>query len=296
MALFSVIHQKHGTYSISGVMQMMCAWQELLSVLPIWIRSEIDILGRDSLTELRLRINAPPELIMKEKTIWLSQKVTLDDLNFVVNTATHYSPWTATTISQGYITSPGGHRIGIGGDYLTKNGHPIGIRQISSLCIRVARDFPGIAEPIKNIKTSILILGAPGWGKTTFLRDLIRYFSEKETICVVDERGELFPFGFSRGKKTDIIWGLSKKHGIEIALRTMGPECIAVDEITAPEDCHAVVMASNCGVRLAATAHASSIEDFKERFVYKSLIENRVFGMVVILHRDRSFEVERMAQ
>lgn len=275
---------------------MMCAWKQLLSILPIWMRNEVDTLGKDSLNEIRLRINAPPELILGKKELWLSREITLDDLNYVVNTASRYSPWTATSVSQGYITASGGHRIGIAGEFFLKNGRVEGIRKITTLCIRVAREFPGIANILAEEKGSVLILGAPGWGKTTLLRDLIRFFSERESVCVVDERGELFPDGFSRGKKCDVLIGLPKETGIEMGLRTMSPSCIAVDEITAQKDCLALVMASNCGVRLAATAHASSLEDFQKRLVYKPLLEHHVFDTIVIMHQDRSFKVERMKQ
>ena len=274
---------------------MMCAWKEFLSILPIWLRNEVDKLGRDTLNELRLRINAPPELIMNGQEHWLSKDVTQDDLNFVINTASRYSPWTATTITQGYITAPGGHRIGLGGEYFYREGNVEGIHKINSLCIRVSRDFPGVAKSASTINRSVIILGAPGWGKTTLLRDLIRHFSEREAVCVIDERGELFPEGLSRGKKTDVLFGLTKEDGIEIALRTMGPSCIAVDEITAQRDCLALVNASNCGVRLAATVHAASISDFYKRLVYRPLIEHRVFDTLIILHQDRTFEVERIA-
>ena len=79
---------------------MMCAWNELISILPIWLRSEVDMLGKDTLNELRLRINAPPELVMRTKRIWLTRDITLEDLNFVINTASRYSPWRAATISE----------------------------------------------------------------------------------------------------------------------------------------------------------------------------------------------------
>lgn len=273
---------------------MMCAWNELISILPIWLRSEVDMLGKDTLNELRLRINAPPELVMGTKRIWLTRDITLEDLNFVINTASRYSPWRAATISEGYITAPGGHRIGIGGEYLYKNGTIDGVRQITSLCIRIARDFPGIGNVADSTAGNTLILGAPGYGKTTLLRDMVRHYAELETVCVVDERSELFPEGLLQGKRTDILTGCPKTLGVEIALRTLGPERIAVDEITAQKDCLALINASNCGVRLTATAHGSSVRDFRSRKVYEPLIDNCVFDTLIILRRDRSYEVERL--
>lgn len=274
---------------------MMCAWKELLSILPLSLRAETDLLGKEKLQELRLRINAPPELVLLGKSHWLKGKISRDDLNFIVNTASRYSPWAASTVAQGYITAPGGHRIGLCGEVVCRNGTVEGIREVHSLCIRIARDFPGIGKDAADLKGSILILGAPGWGKTTLLRDLIRQLSEKECISVVDERGELFPEGFPPGKRSDILTGCPKSQGIEMLLRTMGPSCIAVDEITAEKDSAALLRAANCGVRLLATAHAASVQDFRRRSVYRTLIENGIFKNLLVLREDKSYSVERMA-
>lgn len=273
---------------------MMCAWKELLAVLPTRMRREVDYLGKETMGELRLRINAPPELVFGTESKWLSESVTREELNFVVNTASRYSPWAAATVAQGYLTAPGGHRIGLCGEAVCQNGKMEGIREVHSLCIRIARDFPGIADAAANVKGSILILGAPGWGKTTLLRDLVRKRSQTQCVSVVDERGELFPNGFSRGRKMDVLTGCPKVEGIETVLRTMGPDCIAVDEITAEDDCQALIRAANCGVSLIATAHAASLPDVRKRIVYRPLVEQGIFETVLVLRRDKSYRVERM--
>ena len=192
---------------------MMCAWKQLLSVLPPRLRPEVDRLGKNALQELRLRLGMPPELVLSGESRWLGCCVSREDLNYCINAASRYSPWAAATTAQGYLTAPGGHRIGLCGEVVCKDGIVTGIREISSLCIRVARDFPGIAKRAADAPGSILILGAPGWGKTTLLRDLIRQIGEKQCVSVVDERGELFPEGLERGKKTDILTGCPKSAG-----------------------------------------------------------------------------------
>lgn len=273
---------------------MMCAWKELLSVLPQRIRRDVDNLGKESLEELRLRMGAPPELVTGKGSRWLPGNVTREELGFVVNAASRYSPWAASTVAQGYLTAPGGHRIGLCGEAVCRNGSFDGIREVSSLCIRVARDFPGVAERAGSIPGSVLILGAPGWGKTTLLRDLIRQRGEQAQTCVVDERGELFPAGFSRGKRVDVLTGCPKAEGILTVLRTMGPSAIGVDEITEEKDCQALLQAANCGVSLLATAHASSLQDIRRRRIYAPLLDNHVFDTFLVLHRDKSYTVERM--
>ena len=187
------------------------------------------------------------------------------------------------------------------GDAVIQNAEMTGIRNPVSLCIRVARDFPGIAQAAAAYNGSVLIIGKPGSGKTTLLRDLIRLRSEQGpgSVGVVDERGEIFPVTengscFDAGRRTDVITGCSKAVGIEVLLRTMGPECIAVDEITASEDCTALVNAGWSGVALLATAHAGSLEDLRNRPVYRPLCNCGLFQMVLVLKPDKSWSAERM--
>lgn len=275
---------------------MTCAWQELLSILPLWLAQETDKQGRDSLQELRLRVGQPPELNMGTNSQWLKRNVTTDDLNFCINTASRYSPWAAQSSARGFITAPGGHRIGLCGEAVVKDGGVSGIRQITSICIRVARDFPGIGTRAAASSGSMLLIGPPGSGKTTLLRDIIRETSKTQTVAVVDERGELFPKHFRSGKRLDVLTGCSKSDGIDMVLRTMGPECIAVDEITAAEDCNALIQAGWCGVRLLASAHASSMKDLQSRPLYRPLLEMGLFDHILVLRRDKSWYEERMTR
>lgn len=273
---------------------MRCAWKELLCVLPMWCREEVDMLGRERLQELRLRLGLPPELIRQEDRIRLNRSVTAEDLSYTVNAASRYSPWSAATAAKGYITAPGGHRIGLCGEAVVQGGEMTGIRRVTALCIRVARDFSGICGSLKRLTGSVLILGRPGSGKTTLLRDLIRQWSEFENVAVVDERGELFPMGFDTGPRTDVLTGCGKAQGLDVLLRTMSPHTIAVDEITAEEDCRALIRAGWCGVRLLATAHAASREELLRRPVYQPLAQCGLFDTLVILRSDKSWWTERM--
>lgn len=273
---------------------MKCAWQELLAILPTWLAREMDETAENTLEELRLRIGQPPHLLFRAGSRWLSRPVSAEDLNFCINTASRYSPWAAQSVGEGYLTAPGGHRIGLCGEAVVKDGVMSGIRTVSSLCIRVARDFPGMAEQYGNYQGSILIIGPPGSGKTTLLRDLAREISRNETVSVVDERGELFPAGMDRGARMDVLTGCPKTIGIDNVLRTMGPRTIAVDEITAKEDCAALLRAGWCGVRLMATAHASSSSDLRRRPLYSPLLEGELFDHLLIMHRDKSWREERM--
>lgn len=280
---------------------MICAWEMFLNLLPLWLRPTVDKYGRDALQELRLRMGAPPEMVLNIGSRWGDRAIMEQDISFCINAASKYSPWSASTVMQGYITAAGGHRLGLCGEVVVRDGQVSAFRRVNQICLRVARDFIGIAAAAADLEGSTLIVGPPGSGKSTLLRDLIRTISncKSGSIAVVDERSELFPFigdkgCFESGKRTDILTGCNKSSGIEMVLRTMGPSAIAVDEITAVEDCEAMIHAGWCGVNLFATAHAWNAEDLCHRPIYKVLTENGLFQNLIVLQKDKSWKVERM--
>ena len=280
---------------------MICDWQAFLKLIPQWMRKDVDDLGKAGLQELRLRTGQPAELVLPNRSVYLVNEVSGEDLEYCLNAASQYSPWSATTVSKGYITAGGGHRIGICGNLVMAGGNVKTVNRITSLCIRVARDYPNIAANARGLIGSILIIGSPGRGKTTLLRDLIRLKSndESKTITVVDERGELFPlscgkFCFHTGNHTDILSGCGKAEGIEMLIRTMNPHYVAVDEITAIEDCNAIVQARGCGVSILATAHAADMREFMDRPVYKPILDAEIFKNIIIMQPDKSWKLERV--
>lgn len=274
---------------------MNCAWKELLLLLPPWLKESADS-KKLQLQEVRLRQGKKPMLVSADGNKIVERIVTREDLMYTVNTASRYSPWTAATIAKGYIAARGGHRVGLCGETIARDGKVTGIGTVTSVSIRVARDFPGISRNLGLHRETVLILGPPGCGKTTLLRDLIRQRSRRENVAVVDERGELFPpaGNFEVGENTDVLTGCSKADGIGMLLCAMTPDCIAVDEITLQEDCEAVLQAGGSGVQFLATAHAESLQDLCRRPVYRQLKQSGIFETAVILGRDKSWRVERM--
>lgn len=279
---------------------MNCAWHALLSVLPVWMRQNLDNY-KDNLQELRLRLDMPAEIVAQGVNTWLDRAISVDDLRFCINAASQYSPWAADTVRYGYLTCPGGHRIGICGEAIYEKDNLKGIRIPTSLCIRVSRDFPDMPLHKIPLTGSVLIIGRPGCGKTTLLRNIIRRKSNTVSggIAVIDERREIFPYYrntscFLPGKRTDILTGCKKTHGIDMALRCLGPATIAIDEITAEEDCKALIRAGWCGVDLIATAHAGCTADLLEREIYTPILKSKLFHTLVVLHEDKSWNVERL--
>ena len=275
-------------------------WTALINVLPLWLRETVIPLYSSCLQEIRLRVGKKPQLVCKDKRMTAQRVIMKEDLEFCINTASRYSPWSHQTIGEGFITVLGGHRIGICGTVALQDGKRLNIRDISSLCIRVARQLQGIGDRANGICGNILIIGRPGSGKSTLLRDIIRCRSQMgDTVCVVDERQELFPCVggascFDSGPNTDILSGCPKAFGIDMAVRVMNPDTVAVDEVTAKEDCQALINAGWCGIRLLATAHASSKAEYLQRPIYKPLVESKLFDTLLVLQTDKSWRTERI--
>lgn len=132
-----------------------------------------------------------------------------------------------------------------------------------------------------------LILAAPGMGKTTFLRDLVRVLSDRPTcrgLALIDERYELAAanFGIPQndvGLHTDVYSGYAKEAGCMQAIRTMAPQILAVDEIGGKKDLESLVYAMHCGVGVLATMHAGSLLEYQQKREWEPLLENVISGV-----------------
>ncbi len=280
---------------------MRSQWKRLLSILPPALQEILEGEKGYGLQEIRLRMGDPPELVKKGISQWYGSKITREDISFCINAATKYSPWTSQSITKGFVTAPGGHRIGICGDCVYDGEGVKNINHISSLCVRIACEYPRLALPLYRRMESILIIGRPGSGKTTLLRDLVKGISDNQdgAVVAIDERREIFPMidgqpVFQRGKRTDVLSGCKKSNAMDMALRTMSPTTIAMDEITDVEDCNALLNGAWCGVRLIATAHAGSRDELYERPIYQPLLQNHIFQTLVVLHSDQSWQEESL--
>ena len=231
--------------------------------------------------EFRLRAGAEPCVLTVEgERPFSSRKITVRDLERVLEAATMASAHTALgSVASGYVTVRGGCRVGLCGEVSRSGGEVLTIRRLSGAAIRIPREVKGCDDGILKSLTAgpwrdTLIISPPGMGKTTLLRELVRRLSEVYRVW------EGVP-EFDVGNRTDVLTGADKRSGAVMLLRSMNPQLLAMDEITASEDMDAVRAAAGCGVGLLASAHASSVEEMRRRPLYRELFALGVFQRAV---------------
>lgn len=203
---------------------------------------------------------------------------------------------------QGFLTLPGGHRVGITGELTHMDGQRYIAKYIRYMNIRIAHEVKGIAEEVMQWLTdgdwvyNTLIVSAPGVGKTTLLRDIVRNFSDggKEqkgySVGVIDERGEIagayrgMP-SLDCGMRTDVITGGNKEQNARILIRTFAPRIIVMDEIGTRADAEAVLYAGISGCSVIATVHGRCWDDLMRKTEINHLIQTRVFQRILFLHK-----------
>jgi len=184
---------------------------------------------REKTREIRLRAGQPIVLELPQDRFYIPCRVTPDDLKHALEIFCDYSLHSyARQLSQGFITLDGGHRAGFCGTAVLDGGRVGTIRDITSINLRIARQFVGCSDelygllPVSDMK-ALLIIGKPMSAKTTVLRDFARNLSQGYKVTVLDERGELAFSGADIGLNTDVLNGFPKKAGFITALRALSP-------------------------------------------------------------------------
>ena len=259
--------------------------------------------------EFRLRTGLPPAVLTPEGERGIVQRtVTVRDLDSLLEAATRASAHTALeSVAAGFVTVCGGCRVGLCGTVSESEGRILTIRRLSSAVIRIPREVKGCAGGIYPALTDggfrdTLIISPPGAGKTTLLRELVRMLSSTYRVGLLDERGEVagvwegVPL-FDVGPQTDVLTGADKRRGALMLLRSMNPQILAMDEITARGDLDALRTAAGCGVRLLATSHAFDRQDMLRRGLYREILNCGIFERVVVIRRRgalREYEVTEL--
>ncbi len=267
------------------------------------------LLSNDTV-EIRLRVNSPILIKKVKSDIFLEEayKIKKRDIDETVSNLTKNSIHAfEKEIKSGYITIEGGHRVGLGGDCIYENYHFNGFKNITSLNIRIAREYRGCSESyinffIKSNKSifNTLIIGPPLSGKTTFIRDVTAKLSdgiktlnfEGCDITLIDERGEISSVynGETQmyvGSRTDVLSHCMKRDGFFMSIRALAPKVIISDELGSEDDFEIIQYALKSGVNIITTAHGYSLEDVKKNIYMKNILENNFFDRAIILKNNR---------
>ncbi len=243
----------------------------MFDFFPQELQRALEKIPVSKLYEIRLRAGFPVRVNYQGTYAYLSAsgitkykenalKTSMEEIEEIVYRAGKFSVYAVEEeIKRGFITATGGIRIGLSGEFVYEKGVPLTIRNISSLCIRIPHDISGCSDQIyekcmyRDFQ-SLIIMSPPGQGKTTILRDLARRMSEesKKNILICDERGEIGRIGV--GETCDVISFADKKTAFEVGIRTMRPDIMITDELTA-DDYQAIQRAKESGVMVIASAH-----------------------------------------
>ena len=297
---------------------------EIVKIFPVHIREALaNDTWKAGLEEIRVRVGSPLEFIYGGESRYLPEhkgvcilpsacgyesgyRMTPEDLREMLNYISDYSLYAySEEVKEGYLTIEGGHRIGMAGQVVKKDGKVTGLSHITFLNVRIAHEIRGCADGIlpyiyEADRCEIfhtLLISPPRCGKTTLLRDLIRQISNGNTfhpgmtVGVVDERSEIGAcyHGIPQndlGIRSDVLDDCPKHLGMMMLIRTMSPKVVAVDEIGSREDLEAMEYVMNCGCKLLATVHGNSLEEIRRKPVLGRMVEEAWFGRYVILERN----------
>lgn len=269
-----------------------------------------------NLEEIRLRTGKPVIVRLHEGEVFLDGAGGFskersgafcfqeEDMQAVLNQVCHDSLYAfEDEVRQGFLTVPGGHRIGVAGQaVLEQDGRVRTMKHIAGMNIRIAHEMKGAADGVlpflyeEGKLLNTLLISPPGCGKTTLLRDIIRQVSDGNrygagmTVGVVDERSEIAGSYMGKpqndvGIRTDVLDACPKVYGMMMLIRSMAPGVVAIDELGGMEDVEAMKRVAACGCGLLATIHGYGIQKLEEKEYMKELIREGMFSRYIVLDK-----------
>lgn len=276
-------------------------WYETIAFfthcLPKAVARPLNALPDGSLREIRVRAGQSIRLSTRQgETICPCEPTPQQVAQMAEALCEHALYARAEEQRSGFVTLRGGHRMGLCGRVICQGQSIRALRDISSFCIRIAGQWRGAADGLIGQLTdengfcrSTLIVGLPGMGKTTLLRDSLRRLSEAgRWVCVVDERSEIAAMcdGLPQlevGPCTDVLDGCGKEAGLRWLLRSLSPEVLVTDELSDTLDAQAALEAIRSGVSMLATVHGRDLDSVCGRNTLYPLIRDRAFERYAVL-------------
>jgi stage III sporulation protein SpoIIIAA len=229
----------------------------LLHVLPPHVRDALRQANRgDELIEIVLDLGRKPEARFTDGELTLSEtEVTRADLDYVVERIGQFTDDNRAGIERTL------HRISA---IRNRQGDIVG------LTCRVGRAVYGTIDIIQDIVESgqnILLLGRPGVGKTTLLREAARVLAENRRVIVVDTSNEIAGDGdiphpaIGQARRMQVA-APSFQHEVMIeAVENHMPEVVIIDEIGRELEAEAARTIAERGVQLVGTAHGNTLDN-----------------------------------
>ena len=232
---------------------------QLLDVLPTFISGPLEKHPRrEQLVEIVLDIGRRPEARFAKGTDYLSYRtIVWQDLDYILKRLGKFSGDNRAGIEKTL------HRIS---SIRNRKGNVIG------LTCRVGRAIFGTVSIVRDLleqKKSILLLGRPGVGKTTAIREIARVLSDgmKKRVIIIDTSNEIAGDGDlphpSIGKARRMqVSNHQNQHEVMIeAVENHMPEIIIIDEIGTELEAAAARTIAERGVQLVGTAHGNALEN-----------------------------------
>jgi stage III sporulation protein SpoIIIAA len=247
--------------------------EEVLAALPLHIsdsiRSELATGERGALIEIVMDLGRRPEARFQASELYLAESdVTRDELQFVVDRIGMFGDDNRAGIERTL------HRISA---IRNRTGAIVG------LTVRVGRAIYGTISIIRDLVESgesVLLLGRPGVGKTTLLREVARVLADdlNKRVVIVDTSNEIAGDGdiphpaIGRSRRMQVPTP-TQQHAVMIeAVENHMPEVIVIDEIGTELEAMAARTIAERGVQLIGTAHGNTLENLMMNPVLSDLI------------------------